>query len=310
MTKIRFFEAAPEDAESLKAEIARHPELAGASADFTEERLDSRNAASAAGTDIVSVFIHSKLDKAAIDCMSGLKLISTRSTGFDHIDGAHARSCGIGVTNVPAYGSHTVAEFTFALMLSMSRRIWSGRENLRGFDLCGKTLGVVGTGRIGQRAIEIARGFGMEVVANDAYPDQAAASKLGFRYVSLDELLARSDVVTLHVPANAETKGLINRGNISKAKRGALLINTARGEVCDSRAVLWALDEGVLSGAGIDAREDELGDGGKELLSHPKAYVTPHMAYLTVEAQREIARVTVENIAAFLRGEPLNIVNR
>lgn len=322
--KITFFEVPENERVLLAAELTKHPEL---EAEFTSEKLTSANASRTPGADAVSVFIHSIVDKDVIDALPrGVKLIATRSTGFDHIDREYATSKGVSVANVPAYGSHTVAEFAFALILGLSRKIFeasfrikSGQKydesGLRGFDLYGKTMGVIGTGRIGQNAARIARGFGMNVVAYDVFPDAEAAGNIGFEYVPLDELLSRADVVSMHVPFNKDTKHMINRQNISKFKPGALFINTARGEVCESEALIEGLEKNILGGVGLDVVEGErsLKEGGDvdaftRLIRHPKAFVTPHMAYYTVEAQAEISRVTVENILAFANKAPKNVI--
>ncbi|HEX3095767.1 MAG TPA: NAD(P)-dependent oxidoreductase, partial [Patescibacteria group bacterium] len=196
--KIIHYETSPED-QSFRIST-------GNSVESLPEILTSKNAASAAAAEVVTVFVNSLVDKTTIDALKNCKLIVTRSTGFDHIDVAYANSKGITVCNVPAYGSRTVAEFVFALLLNLSRKVYKAVEqiplhndwdisNFEGFNLQGKTLGVIGTGRIGQNVIQIANGFGMNVVANDAFPNEAKATELNFRYMSLDELLSVSDVV-------------------------------------------------------------------------------------------------------------------
>ncbi len=292
----------------------------------------------AADADVVSPFIYSKLTAAVIAGLPKLKLVTTRSTGFDHIDVAECSRRGITVCNVPFYGENTVAEHTFALILALSRkvheafvRVRAGNyslDGLRGFDLKDKTIGVVGAGRIGLHVIRIARGFGMKVLAFDLKQDSFWAEVLGFEYAAMDELLSRSDIITLHAPYNKHTHHLINPGNIGKIKRGAILINTARGGLVDTDALLKALDEGILAGAGLDVLEGEeavleesalLGDKTNPellrraiqnhvILKKPNVVFTPHNAFNSLEALQRILDTTAGNIAAFAAGKPQNVV--
>src|SRR3989344_282241 len=193
--------------------------------------------------EVLCIFIESHIGNAEMSRFPALKLIATRSTGFDHIDLAAAKERGVTVVTVPFYGENTVAEFTFALLLALSRRIIDADERvrsgtfspagLRGFDLLGKTIGIIGTGHIGAHVIRMAQGFGMKVIAFDAYPNIDLSHTLNFTYLSLPELLAQSDVITLHVPYNPHTHHLINKENISSIKKGAYLVNTSRGAVVD-----------------------------------------------------------------------------
>ena len=213
-----------------------------------------------------------------------LKLIATRSTGFDHIDLAEAKVRGVAVASVPSYGVNTVAEFAFALILALSRRVCEAheqvsetgsfsQERLRGFDLQDKTIGIVGCGHIGIHAVKIANGFGMKALVFDAHQDDALAKENNFTYASLEELMGQSDIITLHVPYNEHTHHLINLQNISLIKKGAYLINTARGAVVETEAIIAALKNGTLAGAGLDVLEEE-GDMSDELTllsgPHPK----------------------------------------
>jgi D-lactate dehydrogenase len=272
--------------------------------------------------------------------MPKLRLIATRSTGFDHIDLDYCRQAGVTVCNVPDYGDPTVAEHVFALLLALSRRIVEAAERtrrgdfsqggLRGFDLAGKTMGVIGAGRIGRRVIAIAKGFAMEVVAFDARPDEDAARTLGFRYVDLDTLLATADVVTLHLPGGAATHRLIGEAQFALMKPGVVLINTSRGGVVDGAALVRALASGRLGGAGLDVVAEEgalveeaeifRADAGVSaerlkalladhaLISLPNVIVTPHVAYDTREAVARIVHTTIDNIIAFDAGSPRNVV--
>ncbi len=217
--------------------------------------------------EILSVFIHSTLSAEFIAAHPGLRLIVTRSTGYDHIDVAAARAGGVLVCRVPNYGENTVAEHSFALLLALSRRLReslaayaSNRfsyQALRGFDLLGKTFGIIGTGRIGLHAARIARGFQMEVIAYDVKTQPLVAATLDFDYVGFEELLARSDVLSLYIPLLPETRNMINRKTLALCKRGVVLINTARGGLVDTGALLEGLESGQVGGAGLDVLEDE-----------------------------------------------------
>ncbi len=287
----------------------------------------------------LSVFIRSRVDRKTVESLPNLRLVATRSTGFDHIDLQACNERSILVCNVPYYGENTVAEHAFGLMLSLSRKIHQAYlrtiqgnfslEGLRGFDLYGKTLGVIGAGHIGLHVIRIAKGFGMKVVAFDPRQDRLISEVLGFEYVSLENLLGRSDVISLHAPFNQSTYHLINRDTLRKVKQGALLINTARGGLVDTDALIWALDEGILAGAGLDVIEgEELIEEEKQLLRAPMAeeklrmvlrqhvllrredvVITPHIAFDSWEAMERIVDTTVANIRSFLAGTPQNVVN-
>ena len=288
---------------------------------------------------ILSVFIRSQVDRKVIEKFPDLRLIATRSTGYDHIDLEACNERGILVSNVPYYGETTVAEHTFGLILSLSRKIHKAYlrtsrgdfslEGLRGFDLKDKTIGVVGAGRIGLHVIRIAKGFGMRAVAYDVKQDSLVAEVLGFEYVPLDELLQQSDIISLHAPLTPSTHHLINRDNLQKAKRGAILINTARGGLVDTDALIWALDEGVLSGAGLDVIEgEELIEEEAQLVRAPQpeeklravlrqhvllrredVVITPHMAFNSWEALARIVDTTIDNIRGLMEGNPKNVVN-
>jgi D-lactate dehydrogenase len=244
-----------------------------------------------------------------------LKLIVTRSAGYDHIDLAEARRRGIVVCNVPDYGAHMIAEHAFGLLLAVARKIVEGNDRykrerlfsdrgLQGIELRGKTLGVVGTGRIGLHSVRIARGFGMHVLAHDLFENQAAADELGFRYAPLPAVLAESQAVTLHVSLNEATHHLLNAGRLAMMQQGAILVNTSRGAVVDTRALIAALRAGRLGGAGLDVLEDErdryhdFGD--------LNVVVTPHLGWYTDGAVDRILDITLQDIAAFVQGEPIN----
>ena len=217
--------------------------------------------------EMLVILFWTRIDSAFLAAHPIVRFIATRSSGYDHIDLPACRARGIIVCSVPSYGENTVAEHTFALILSLTRRLRQvataerkGRfsfEEVRGFDLYGKTLGVIGTGRIGLHVIRLARGFGMEVIAFDSHPSDVIASLLGYTYTSLDELLRRSHVLSLHVPLTPATVHLLDRDAFAKCRDGVIVINTARGGVIDTEALLEALDSGRVAGAGLDVLEDE-----------------------------------------------------
>lgn len=308
--------------------------LPGLDITYHPEPLSRRTAELARGADIISVFIGSTVDAAVLDALPQLRGIAARSVGLDHIDVAHAEARGVVVHNVAAYGPHTVAEFSFALLLALSRRIMPAYSALRsderftlvepaGIELRGKTIGIVGTGKIGRAVAGIARGFGMQIVCADPQPDQAFALEVGAAYLPLAELLARADVISLHAPYTKENQHLLSRETLALVKPGALLINTARGELVDTEALLWALESDMLAGAALDVLEGErylrqaaaaLTDQATEpmespeglktlvetqtLIHHPKVIATPHMAFFSAEARSAILSTTAENIKA------------
>ena len=305
---------------------------------FLAEPLTEKSLASARGAAVVSVFIYSPLSRAIVRRLRGVSLIATRSTGFDHIDLKACRARNIQVSNVPAYGENTVAEHTFALILSLSRNVHKAYvrtvkgdfslSGLQGFDLKGKTIGVVGAGRIGMHVIKMAKGFGMDVLAYDTRKDPFLSEVLDFRYVPLPELLRKSDIVSLHLPDNPTTHHLMSRERFRLMKRGALLINTARGGLVDTDALVWALDEGIVGGSGLDVLEGEElvkeerqlleRDFSKErlitalknhiLLHRENVVITPHIAFDSREALQRILDTTVANIVGFLHEAPINLV--
>ena len=282
----------------------------------------------------LSVFIYSRVTREAIDAMPKLKWIATRSTGFDHIDVEACGKRGIAVSNVPSYGENTVAEHTMALLLMLSRKVHesvaqirSGRVDLAeltGFDLQGKTIGVIGAGHIGLHVIRIARGFGMRVLAFDVQREPFLADLLGFEYAPMERLLEESDIVTLHCPLTEKTFHLLGREQFARMKTGSVLINTARGGLVDTDALVEALEAGKLSGAGLDVLEgEELIKEEKQLLHEPpdverlrtavrnrvllsreNVVFTPHNAFNSREALIRILEVTLANLEAFRVGQP------
>lgn len=334
--KIHFFTREPWEEAYVRAALPNENIV------FHTESLSELPALTDPEAEVLCTFIESPIGEAEIVRFPALKLIATRSTGYDHIDLAAAAAHGVAVANVPFYGENTVAEFAFALILALSRRVIDADERvretgafsvegLRGFDLSGKTLGVVGAGHIGAHVIRMGNGFDMKVLGFDVHEDPAAAKELNFTYATLPELFAASDIVTLHVPYNEHTRHLINRENLSTFKKGAYLINTSRGGVVETDALVEALKSGILAGAALDVLEEEgmLSDEvallsaphpaeatlkttleNHYLINHPRVIVTPHLAFDTDEAVKRIMDTTMENIRAFSTGTPTNIVKQ
>jgi D-lactate dehydrogenase len=252
-----------------------------------------------------------------MDACPDLKLIVTRSAGFDHIDLDAAKERGIVVCNVPDYGAHMIAEHAFGLMLAVARNTCIANERYRrvrrfddtglgGVELFGKTLGVIGTGRIGRHSVRIGTGFGMSVVAFDIMQNHSLAAEFDFSYLPLNELLAGSDFITIHVPLLESTRHLINADTLAQVKPGAILINTSRGPLVDTGALKEALAAGKLRGAGLDVLEDErtvFHDFGEA-----NVIITPHLGWYTEEARDRIMQITLQNVSAWLAGEPVNRV--
>lgn len=282
-------------------------------------------------TEVISPFVRSRITKEMMEALPKLRLIACRSTGFNNIDLKAAQARNITVTNVPSYGEQTVAEYTFALLLALTRKIIEAAsfnqqhghsQSLRGVDLAGKTIGVIGTGHIGLRVIRIARGFDMKVIAHDPYPKSQLAEELGMEYVTLKHLLSQSDIVTLHIPYMKSTHHLLSKKELAYLKPGSLLINTARGEIIDTKALIEVLASEKIGGAALDVLEGEalwhLDDNmallNDDLISHadtqhsieqlalsklPNVIITPHNAFNTVEAIDRINSTTCQNIIRF-----------
>lgn len=265
------------------------------------------------GADI-AVVSHFKLPARAFD-LPNLKLVSLTRTGFDDVDLDAATLKGIAVANAPGYSDEAVAEHVFALLLSFLRRIpeadfWMREERFEctafeGRELRGKTLGVIGAGRIGSRVSEIARCFGMEVLAYDVRLGNGGK----FTYVGLDRLCAESDFITVHLPLTPDTKGIIDGEAFRRMKPGAVLINTARGPIIDQQALLAALGERRIAGACLDVFDQEPLPSDSPLLGLSNTLLTPHIAYNTREAKERSITIAADNVARFLAGNPANIVN-
>jgi D-lactate dehydrogenase len=297
---------------------------------YLEPRLTPETAPLARGTPAVCSFVNDKLNQAALQILreGGTRLVALRCAGFNHVDLSAAAQLGIRVVRVPEYSPYAVAEHAVALVLTLNRKIhraharvreWNfSLEGLVGFDLHGKTVGLVGTGRIGRAAARIFRGFGCRVLLHDPRPDAAFASEVGAEYVALPELYAQSDVLSLHVPLTPQTHHLIDARSLEQMKPGVLLVNTGRGALIDSKALIQALKTGRIGAAGLDVYEEEEGvffqdlssqvlqdDTLARLLTFPNVLITSHQAFLTHEALGNIARTTLESVRAFEKGEAL-----
>jgi len=325
--KIAFFGVKSWEKEIIEREIAK---LDSFGVGIFEGEVQN-NLELAAKYDIISPFIYSTMNKEILNKLPILKMIAVRSTGIDNIDLAECDKRKIVVANVPTYGSKTVAEYTFALMLGVTRKIVEAHqsvedgefspEGLTGVDLNGKTLGVIGCGNIGQNVIHIAKAFGMKVLGVDAGLPPEVAKKIGCKMVDLENCLKDADIVTLHVPSLPGTFHLINKKNIKLMKKGSYLVNTSRGPVVETEAIIWALNNKILTGAGLDVTEDEsmvesmsvvmsnkmTKDELQDILSfhllrdRDDVIFTPHNAFNTKEAIGRIIDTTIENIKKFMK---------
>ncbi|MCM1150422.1 MAG: 2-hydroxyacid dehydrogenase [Alistipes sp.] len=324
--KITFFGVQPYDRESF----CRVGAVPGLEIRYHRSHLNAANVSLAQGSEAVCIFVNDTADAETIGRLAdmGVRLIALRCAGFNNVDLEAAVRCGVAVVRVPAYSPYAVAEHAVALMLALNRKIhrayWRTRDGnfslhgLLGFDLYGKTAGVVGTGRIARELIRILKGFGMEVLANDLHPDERYAWDAGISYVALDELYERSDIVSLHCPLTDKTRYMIDAVAIGRMKPGAMLINTGRGQLIRTEALIEGLKEKKIGAAGLDVYEEEAAyfyedtsdrimddDVLARLLSFNNVIVTSHQAFFTQEALDNIARVTLQNIREFMSGEKL-----
>ena len=315
-----------------KTMLAQANEAASHELRFLEDRLSRETAILARGCEAVCVFVNDTVDAEVLGILAGqgTRLVATRSTGYNHVDAAAARRLGIAVVRVTDYSPNSVAEFAVGLLLAVNRKIARASvrtregnfdlDGLMGFDLHGKTVGVIGTGKIGTIFARIMAGFGCTLVGYDRYPSEAFEG-LGGRYIGVDELLACSDVVSLHCPLLEETHHIVNAAALARVKRGCVLVNTSRGGLVDTEAAVQALKTGQLGGLAIDVYEQEASlffqdlsstiitdDVIQRLVSFPNVIGTGHQAFFTVEAIGQIMRTTIDSISAFERGEEL--VNR
>jgi D-lactate dehydrogenase len=293
---------------------------------FLEPRLMPQTAPLAAGFKAICAFVNDRLDREVLQILQegGTRFIALRSAGFNHVDLKAAAEFGIRIARVPAYSPHAVAEHAVALVLSLNRKVYRAYNRVRdanfaldgllGFDLHGKTVGVVGTGKIGRIFSRIMKGFGCKVIALDPYPNEAAREYLD--YVSFDDLLGRSDVIALHLPLTPDSYHLIDAAAIARMKRGVMIINTSRGALVDTLAAIDGLKNGTIGYLGLDVYEEEedlffedksdsvlQDDVFSRLLTFPNVLVTGHQAFFTEEALRNIADATLGNLRAFETGE-------
>jgi D-lactate dehydrogenase len=326
--KIAIFDSRAYDRASFEA--ANVAAGSGHALTFFEPRLTKETAALAAGHAAVCSFVNDRLDEPALRVLreGGTRLIALRSAGYNHVDLVAASMLGLPVVRVPEYSPYAVAEHAVAMVLALNRKIhrayarvreWNfSLEGLVGFDLHGKVVGIVGTGRIGRAAARIFHGFGCRILVYDLHSDPELVAELGVRYVDLPELYRASDVISLHVPLTPATHHMVDAKALATMKRGVMLINTGRGALIDSRALTSALKTGHLGAAALDVYEEEEGiffhdlsskvlqdDVLARLLTFPNVLVTSHQGFLTREALDAIAQVTLENVGAFERGEPL-----
>lgn len=326
--KVAVFSTAPHDRHYLTCENIH----AGHELIFFTEHLGRQTAHLAKNVDAVCCFVLDNVSSEVLSILAeqGVKLIACRSAGFDHVDLVAAQSLGLTVVTVPTYSPSAVAELAVLLILNLARKFQQSMqqfamsnyllENLLGMGIQGKTVGVIGTGNIGLAFSKIMRGFDCELLGYDPYPNEQCI-ELGMRYVELDELLQRSDIISINCLLNEQTYHLINAERLKLMQSHALLVNTSRGPVVDTQAVIDALDQNSLGGFGTDVYEKEKGlfftDHSNDsildpvfnrLVSHPNIIVTGHQAFFTHEAVTNIARTTIQNITAFAQGDTQNEV--
>lgn len=326
MNKIAFFEVQEWEIDFLRKNFP--------TSIITNKKLMSENVAQFVENDIISTFLYSDLNEKVLGNFQNLVLIASRSTGIDHIDQNYCTKNEIKIANVPEYGSSTVAEHTFALILALTRKIYPSikrvkdmefsHSGLTGVDIEGKTLGLVGLGKIGKKMLSIAHGFSMNVLAFNRSEDESLVSLPNFKYAPLDFVLQNADIISLHLPLTPETRHIISDKNINNFKMGAFLVNTARGALIQTECLLDGLSSGRLAGVGLDVLEEEeeldeeitlltrdslKGIELKNLLydhilmTHPKVVITPHNAFNSREALQRILEVTAKNINDFTQSQ-------
>lgn len=329
MVKIAFFDTKEYD----KKLFDEYNKNYGYEITYLESKLNSETAPLSRGFDVVCVFVNDIVDEKTIKILKkcGVKLIALRCAGFNNVDIKHMDE-SIKVVRVPAYSPYAVAEHATALLLDLDRKIYKAYQRtkkynftlngLLGFDIHGKTVGVVGTGKIGKCFINIMKGFGANIIAYDIYEDETFAKEKDFEYVSLDELYKKSDIISLHCPLTEDNMKMINKSSIEKMKKGVVIINTSRGKLIDTDDLISELEKGKIGGLGLDVYEDEeeffLNDMSNSyirdkelstLLSMPNVVITSHQAFFTKEALNKIASDTCENIKdIFEKGECVNEV--
>ena len=323
--KIAFFGAKPYDIASFDKVNEKY----NYDIRYYKGHLNPNNVVLTQDTDVVCIFVNDTADAAVIDAMvdNGVKLLALRCAGFNNVDLKAAKG-KLPVVRVPAYSPYAVAEYSLALMLSQNRKIhrayWRTRDGnfslngLMGFDMHGKTIGIIGTGKIAKILIRLLKGFGMRILAYDLYPDMKFAGEEGISYVSLDELYRESDIISLHCPLTDQTKYMIDKDSIDKMKEGVMIINTGRGQLINTNDLIEGLKEKKIAAAGLDVYEEEGeyfyedksdkiidDDVLARLLSFNNVIVTSHQAFFTKEALHNIAETTLQNIVDFRCHRPL-----
>ncbi len=325
-TNIVFFDSKSYDIDFFDREISTFNQTHSNKlrAIYIKEKISLQNLAKAVGAQAVCVFVNDVVDKPILNRLKELEIdtVALRCAGFDNVDYEYAKSIGIKVFRVPAYSPHSVAEHTIALLLSLNRKIHRAYnrtrdnnyslEGLLGFDLFGKTVGVIGTGKIGGIVAEILHGFGMQILLYDKYQNQQLADKIGSKYVDLDTIYTQSDVITLHCPLSSETYHLLNKSAFDKMKDGVIILNTSRGGLIDGEALVEAIKSGKVQAAGLDVYEFEkeyfFNDLSNEVVRDPilaqlllfnNVILTSHQAFFTKEALTAITQTTIDNIAKF-----------
>lgn len=323
--KIAFFGAKPYDIASFDKVNEKY----NYDIRYYKGHLNPNNVVLTQDTDVVCIFVNDTADAAVIDAMvdNGVKLLALRCAGFNNVDLKAAKG-KLPVVRVPAYSPYAVAEYSLALMLSLNRKIhrayWRTRDGnfslngLMGFDMHGKTIGIIGTGKIARILIRLLKGFGMRILAYDLYPDMKFAGEEGISYVSLDELYRESDIISLHCPLTDQTKYMIDKDSIDKMKEGVMIINTGRGQLINTNDLIEGLKEKKIAAAGLDVYEEEGeyfyedksdkiidDDVLAHLLSFNNVIVTSHQAFFTKEALHNIAETTLQNIEDFRCHRPL-----
>lgn len=331
--KIAVFEIEKWEEDYLRSKLG-----SGVDLKVFDHPVDEKSLEEIKDVETIVIFIYSNITKEILEKLPNLKYITTMSTGFDHIDMEACKVRNVAISNVAGYGEISVAEHTFALLLSISRRIiesyervkdgYFSPENLTGFDLAGKTLGVIGVGSIGKHVIKIAKGFDMNVVGYKRNPDPELEKELGFKIVNMDTLYRDSDIISLHIPYSKETHHMIDEESFEKMKEGVVILNTSRGPLINTQSLLKYLGNGKLGGIGLDVCENEpilreekqilSKEFNKEdllclmeekmLLNFKNVVITPHNAFNSREALEKIISTTAENIKGFLGNSPQNIV--
>lgn len=300
---------------------------------FFDVRLKPETVALAQGHEVVCAFVNDQLTRPVLEALKqhGVKLIALRCAGFNNVDLKAAKELGLPVVRVPEYSPYAVAEHAVALLLTLNRKIHKAHNRVRegnfaldglvGFDLKGKTVGIVGTGKIGRVFVQIMKGFGCRLLAHDVREDEALVKETGVEYVAMERVFAESDVISLHVPLMPQTYHLVNEAALTLMKRGVVLINTSRGALVDASALIKALKQGRIGAAGLDVYEEEAGVFFQDLSGHvlqddvlarlmtfPNVIITSHQAFLTKEALGNIAETTLGNVRGFVEGKLANEV--